>query len=549
MKQEVIQENSPLAQEARRRWDELRQERIQFENDWNDIARLMRPQRGGFGVDTATSRQLTKALGSEPMIAHGNFSAGIYSGITNPANRWASFTTPDQDLNRWPPFAEWLDRQSAKVFASFSPANSSFYTSSYQAYADIAAFGNAAGYDEIDTGQQKFVDVTLSLAGVVVDVDHHGRVVEVVRKYRLTPVQAARAFGDLPKVLMDKAEQGDTEKHVFFHHVRMNDQFVPRGLGPRGKRWLSVYACELGDCVVRIKGYDEMPFYYPRWDVDSEMTYGIGPGYIALASARTSDLMEHATLRAAQRAADPVKLAPDRNVIPLNGTFRPGSVVYGAVSMQGNPLIRSEDFNGNIGLTIEEKRQKLETVKEAFYYSVMGLTGRTGVSDEENRVIEEARLRNWAPHADRIMEEWAARKLERRFRLLFRAGQIDPVPDGTPDGVPLSVRYQSAAAMALRASEAQAVRGFLADLGPLMQLNPDVRHRLSVDDYVEVLHEASPSLPQRLLRSREDAAALVAQDQQAAQAAQMAEVAQSGGAGMRDMAQAAQMMGMGGDDA
>ncbi|KHQ50287.1 portal protein [Mameliella alba] len=541
-------ENSPLAQEARRRWDELRQERIQFEDDWTDIARLMRPQRGGFGMDTATQRQLTKALGSEPMIAHGNFAAGIYSGITNPATRWAGFTTPDEDLNRWPPFAEWLDRQTAKVYASLSPSSSSFYTSCFQAYADIAAFGNAAGYDEVDTGNRKFVDVTLSLAGVVVDVDHHGRVVEVVRKYRLTARQAVRAFGDLPKKLMDQAEKGDTERHVFYHHVRLNDQFVPRALGPRGKQYLSVYACETGECVVRIKGYDEMPFYYPRWDVDSEMTYGIGPGYIALASARTHDLMENATLRAAQRAADPVKMAPDRNVIPLNGTFRPGSVVYGAVSMSGQPLIRSEDFNGNIGLTEEEKRQKVETVKEAFYYSIMSLTGRTGVSNEENRVIEEARLRNWAPHADRIMEEWAARKFERRYRLLFKNGQIDPPPPGTPDGVPLQTRYQSQAEMALRASEAQAVRTFLNDLAPLMQLKPEVRHRFSADDYVEVLHEASPSLPQRLLVSREQAAAAAQQEQQAAQAAQAAQMAREGGAGMRDMAQAAQIMGAGGDE-
>ncbi|OWV39404.1 portal protein [Mameliella alba] len=346
---------------------------------------------------------------------------------------------------------------------------------------------------------------------------------------------------------MDQAEKGDTERHVFYHHVRLNDQFVPRALGPRGKRYLSVYACETGECVVRLKGYDEMPFYYPRWDVDSEMTYGIGPGYIALASARTHDLMENATLRAAQRAADPVKMAPDRNVIPLNGTFRPGSVVYGAVSMSGQPLIRSEDFNGNIGLTEEEKRQKVETVKEAFYYSIMSLTGRTGVSNEENRVIEEARLRNWAPHADRIMEEWAARKFERRYRLLFKNGQIDPPPPGTPEGVPLQTRYQSQAEMALRASEAQAVRTFFNDLAPLMQLKPEVRHRFSADDYVEVLHEASPSLPQRLLVSREQAAAAAQQEQQAAQAAQAAQMAREGGAGMRDMAQAAQIMGAGGD--
>lgn len=547
MRPDMIREKHPQAMAARQRWEDLRQGRIPHETDWTDIARLIRPQRGGFSTDTATVRQMTKALSSEPMMAHSNFAAGIYAGITNPATTWGGLATPDEDLNRWPPFAEWLDRQSRKIHNSFSPAMSSFYSSAYQAYADLAAFGNAAGYDQIDRTRRKFVDVTLSLAEVVVDIDFHGRVNEAVRKFHLTPRQAVREFGKaVPTRVADLAEKGSTERHAYFQHVLPNDEFVAGGLGPRGKRWLSIIACEVEDSLIRVAGYDEMPFYYPRWDVDSGQSYGIGPGYIALPSARVNDLMEDATLRAAQRAASPTILAPDRNAVPLNGKWRPGGVIYGAVNMQGNPLVRSEDFNGNIGLTYEEKRAKVEAIKDVFYYSVMSLTGRTGISDDENRVIEEARLRNWAPHADRIMEELAAPKYERRFRHLWRAGQIDPVPEGVPEGMPLQVRYQSAAALALRASEAQAVRQYFRDLQPIMALQPEMRHRFSGDDYAEVLHEASPQLPQRLLRSREEAAQMAQAEQQQQQAAAMPQMAQQGGAAMRDMAQAAQMMQEGG---
>ncbi|MGY9050345.1 MAG: portal protein, partial [Rhodobacterales bacterium] len=329
-----------------------------------------------------------------------------YSGITNPATRWGGFTTPDEDLNRWPPFSEWLDRAAAKVHTSFSPSMSSFYPASYQIYADLAAFGNGAAYDELDTDNRKFIDVTFSLAEIVVDVDFHGRVIEAVRKRHLTPRQAVRAFkGKVPPRVAELAEKASMEKHVYFQHVMPNEDFEARSLGTRGRRWLSLWCCALDYSVVREGGFDDMPIYFPRWDVDSGMAYGTGPGSIALGSARKLDLMEAATMRAAQRAADPTKLAPDRNAVPLDGEFRPGSVVYGAVSMQGNPLVRSEEFNGNIGLTLEEKRAAAEAVQNAFYYSVMNMTGRTGVSDAENRVIEEARLRNWAPHADRIMEE------------------------------------------------------------------------------------------------------------------------------------------------
>ncbi|QPM89149.1 portal protein [Pseudooceanicola algae] len=537
------------AKEAERRWSELKEERTKFEPDWDEIARLIRPQRGGFRLDTPTTRQLSKSLSSEGAIAHGHFAAGIYSGITNPATRWGGFTTPDEELNRWAPFAEWLDGAAAKVHRSFSPSMSSFYPASFQLYGDLAAFGNGAGYDQVDLTNRKFIDVTFSLGEIVVAVDFHGRVCEAVRKLHLTPRQAIREFReDTPAKIQDQAARGVVEKSVYYWHVLPNEAFEPYKLGPRGKRWLSRWICAADYTLMRERGYEEMPVYYPRWDVDSGMSYGTGPGSIALASARKLDVMEAATLRAAQRAADPTKLAPDRNTVPLDGVFRPGSTVYGAVSMQGHRLVQTEEFNGNIGLTLEEKRAAAEAVENAFYYSVMSLTGRTGISDAENRVIEEARLRNWAPHADRIMEEYAARKYERRFRMLYRAGQIPPVPEGVPGGVPLMVSYTSAAAMALRASEAQAVRSLvLGDLLPLAQLKPEILDRISADDYAEVLHEASTAVPQRVLVPREQAAQLREARAQAQQAQSAVQMAAEGGAGMKELAQGMQAMQGGGE--
>lgn len=544
MKPETIQAQSERAIEARRRWDELKAIRTHWEADWEDIARLIRPQRGNFSAQTATVREMYKPLNSDPVIAHGHFAAGIYAGITNPAMRWGGLATPDEDLNRWPPLAEWLDRTAQKVHNSFSPSMSSFYPQTYQAYADLAAFGNAAGYDELDRETRRFRDVTLSLAQVVVDIDEAGHVVEWVRRYMLTPRQAVMAFkGKVPAKVAELAEKGSGDKHAYYHHIKRNVDFTARAFGPRGKRWLSIKACEVENTLLGVSGYDDMPAYYPRWDVDSDMPYGTGPGFIALSSARKLQLMDEATMRASQRAADPVTLAPHRDTVPLDGTYRPGGVVYNAVSVGGQRLVYTEDFNGNIGLTLEEKRAAAEAIKEAFYYSAMSLVGRTGISDEENRVLEEARLRNWAPHADRVMEEYAARKFERRFNLLFQAGQIDPVPPGIPQGVPLQTRYTSAAAMALRAGEAQSARTYVNDLMALSQVKPGVMDRLSEDDYAEILHEASTAIPQRLLVPREVAMQARQQRAQKEQMAQGVAMAREGGQAMRDMAQAGAAMG------
>ncbi len=544
-----MSKNHPFARAALDRWHELKNERARHEQDWEDIARLIRPQRGGFSMDDQTRRRMEKPLSSEPILAQSSFAAGIYASVTNPANRWAGFETPDQDFNNWKPMADWLDIVDRKVMTSFGPSMSSFYSQTFQGYSDISAFGQFAAYDEIDVGRRRFKDVTISIADVVVDIDADGHVNELVRRMRLTPRAAVREFGDkqLPPAVLTLAEKNDPGKITFYRHILPNDQFTRGMMGPRGKRILSVTVCEADCWLIKVGGYEEMPAYYPRWDVDSGHTYGTGPGFIALASARSHQQMDGATIRAAQFAADPTMLAPDRNVMPLNGIVRPGQTVYGAISVRGERLLQRMEANGSIGITIEEKRAKLEEIKNAFHYAIMSLQGRTGITTEESQIMEEARLRNWAPHADRIMEEYGAPKAERRMKLLWRAGQLPPPPKEA-QGMPLQLRYTSQATMALRAREGLAIRRFIGDLGPLAQLDPRYADRVDPDGLVEALHDASPSLPARILRSREQADEIAKARAQQTQQAQMMDMAQQGGGVLKDLA-AAGAAGQGGGGA
>ncbi len=541
---EATGKNHPVAQIAIERWGELKQARSAHEQDWEDIARLIRPQRGGFSLSDPTGRDHVKALSSQPILAASSFAAGIYSGLTNPANRWFGLETPDEDLNAWQPMAEWNDIATARVLSSFRPSLSSFYSATFQAYSDIAAFGNSAAYDELDERERKFMDVTLSLAEIVWDIDAWGRVSEVVRKFHLKP-RAALAFfkgrGTMPPKLFDLAEKGDQTKIAFYHHVFNNEDWRPGRIGAGSKPWKSVYVCDEGCWLISERGYEEMPYYVPRWDVDSGHTVGTGPGFIALASARVVQQMEAATIRGAQYASDPTLLAPTREDWPLNGHIRPGAMVYGGMDIRGNQMVRPLQIAGGVGLTDAEKKAKLEEVKEAFHYALMTVQGRTGLTPQETLIIEEAKMRNWAPHSDRIMEEYAARKVERRFRMLWRAGQIPPPPKES-EGLPLGMRYQSAASMAMKAREGMAIVQFLGNLAPLAQTDPRYLQRLDPDAVIEALHEASPSLPARMLRSRDEADAIGEAKAQQMQQQQMLEQAGPLAGAVKDAAQAEQML-------
>jgi len=531
--------------EAERRWNELKGARSQHEALWRDIATLMRPQRGGFGQDNPKDRQLERPLSSAPIHAQSSFSAGLYGTLTNPANKWFGFETNDEDVNKWHAGKMWLDTCSRIVLGSFMPAVSPFYTAATQVFSDLASFGNAAQYDELVTSEKKILDVTLSLSEVVYDIDGFGRVCEVVRRFRLTASKALSMFqktGDaLPAKLTEMAQKGDIAEVVFYHHVMKNDAWRKGMLGVKGKAWMSRYSCEMEGATVRLAGYDEMPFFAPRWEVETGQTYGLGPGFVALSSAKAHNRMDDATLRAAQRAADPTILAPDRGDWPLEGRIRPGSVIYGAVDTQGRAMLRPMDLTtGAFNLTLQEKQAKLGEIKDAFHYTLMQLSGRSGMTATEVMTIQEERQRLWAPHQGRVQEEFLVLKIMRRFALLWRAGQIPPPPPELA-GLELRVTYLSAAAAAQRSTEGNAALRVLEDIAPLMQIKPRLGDRIDEDALLEVLGDARGA-PAKIFRSREDADKLGEARAQAEQQAQAMQMAQAGAGAMKDMAGAAGAM-------
>lgn len=542
MKHETFHLSDPRAAMAAQRWDDLKTERSKDELDWEDIARLIRPQRGGFKQHDFTGRRMDKPLSSAPVVANSNMAAGLYGTLTNPANRWMSMGTLDPDLAQWQPFKEWADAVSNRILASFRPGNASFYPSAIQVFSDLAAFGNAPSYDELQASEQRIMDVTLSLAEVVWDIDAFGQVVEVVRKFMWKPRMIVEAFRDVPPKVAELAEKGSNDKLVLYHHVYRNSDYRKGRLGAEGKRWRSIYVLEDHRAVLADRGYDEMPFTVARWEVESGKSVGTGPGFIALSSARVNHQMEAANLRAGQYAADRALLAPDRDAWPLNGTVRPGSTIYGGVDYQGRQMILPLDNVSGTGLSLDMQARKVEEIRDAFHWSLMNLAGRTGMTATEVMERQEEKLRLMAPHMGRVQEEYLAPKISRRFAMLWRAGQIPPPPEGLPEGTSLEVEYVSAAAMAQKSTEGAAVVRVLSDVMPLAQVDPRAMDRIDIDATLEVLAEAR-GVPSKILRSREEADQIAQARAQAQQAQQALEAAQAGGGIMRDLAAAGVMEG------
>lgn len=533
-----IPEKDPRATAAERAWSDLKSSRSHHERDWEEIGRLIRPTRRGFISADPSQRRSELLLNSGAHIANTHFSSGLYGTLNNPANRWFGVGTSDPALAGNQAMKEWLDDVARRIRNSFAPSVSPFYSATTQLYGDLSALGNAAQVAEMRVADRRIVDQTISMAEICYDIDADGQVIETIRRFRLSPVQAAHMFGHdmLPEKMRERATAGSRDKQVFYHHVYRNRDWVKGQLGPKGKRWHSIYASEDEGAVLRHGGYGEMPFLAPRWEVETGESYGVGPGWLALASARKMDLMERANLRAGQRAADPTLLAPERDVWPLNGRIRPGSVVYGGMDTAGRKMIGTLDTYSGTGLTMEMQAQALDQIRDAFHWSLMNLAGRTGMTATEVIERQEEKLRLMAPHLGRVQEEFLGPKIAQRFAMLWAAGQIPPPPPEAA-GADLVIEYTSAAAMAAKSAEGAATMRLIADLTPLAQFKPRVLDRISADDAVEVLAEAR-GVPARLLASREEADKIAEARAQAQQQQEAIQTMQAGGGIAKDLAAA-----------
>jgi hypothetical protein len=205
----------------------------------------------------------------------------------------------------------------------------------------------------------------------------------------------------------------------------------------------------------------------------------------------------------------------------------PGSYLHGAISHTGQQLVRPIfTFNG-LPVTLDMAQQSIEEVEKGWLSALLTLQGRTGLNNLEVMERQEERLRLSAPNLGRTQGEGIAVILDRRFSIMWRAGQIPP-PPAAMRGQPTDIEYTSVAALAQKAQDGVAVSRVLQDTAELSKVHPDpesVWDGIDTDYAQKVLVEARGA-PEKVARSAEDIEArrqARAEERQAAQAMEMAQ--------------------------
>jgi hypothetical protein len=525
------------AHELLKMHEKLVSDRSNWMNHWEDLARLMLPRRRGFveGVQEGSNRTEDNYDGT-PMVAARGLANALASMNRPEGEPWffvkAAGVTEETDN-----VVRWLDNAANTVRAAFEDPRSRFRQATGEIDLDLVVFGTGCGFmGESDT-LDHLVTQSFHMKDIVIFWDEFGNALGVMRE-EMMPIRTA-----VKKFTLEKLSTETQKKFLagrIHDEIKMLQCVVPRERGmpgaimgvalPVAHVWIEVDAKR----TVREGGFNEFPFFCPRWDTSSGENYGRSPGMYALSDASTLQAMGETILVAGQRAAEPPLAAPADGAFHEINTY-PGGISYydieTAQAVRGNPFFSMTEGSLNLPITRDMQMDVRMQVQAAFFRNVLNLPIE-GPQMTATEVIErkEEFIRELGPIFGRLETDYTAPMVERAFRIMFRAGVFGPPP---PELAGVRFEYESPVKKIKEQVEAASARLWVQELAGLTQVDPGAMDPVNMDEFAKFTHSAS-NLPLRLLASDDEIKAKRDERNRQAEQARQMEMAQQGAKALRD---------------
>ena len=522
-----------LREEIISRWTTLKQEREPFMDQWLDISRHVTPASGRY-VDSNTKNQarerFNRIYNNTSLRAANICAAGMQSGMTDESTQWFALTTGDEKLDASYDVKVYLDECQRIMEMAFSKSN--IYPAFQHCWREVATMGICANVI-LEDDEVGFYCVPLTIGEYAVAANYRGQVDTLYRMFTMTAAQLVGQYG-LDVVGRNVKQAYDQKPDKTF---RVLHAIEPRKVRERGKLdnknmpfrsvVMLIDGVESGDGILEESGYNEFPAVVGRWGASATSVYSEeSPGMIAIGDTKQ---MRHQYLQkgnALDYQVNPALLLPE-SAKDHELDFLPGGRSYVSnptAADQVKPAFDVQIPLGDINADIMEAQNRINA---AFYVDMfLMLAGRTKeMTAFEVAQRNEEKLVQLGPVFSRLNNEVLRGTIERVFNILQRAGQL-PQPPQSLAGRPLNVEYTSMLAKAQRSIRAASLRNYLADLGMVAQMKPEILSKVNpfaiADEFADY-HSVAPSV----VVPTEDAQAQIAQQQQAmAQAEQQAQMAQ-----------------------
>lgn len=534
------------ADECIREHEQMASRRGVWETHWREVSERVRPNQNFFQQRQRPEgdKRNEKIFDDTAPLALPKFAAAVISMAFPATQTYHKMTTHDDDLATVSAVRKYLDQVNNLLFKVRYSPSANFQSQSGETVLDIGAFGTGILFidDVLGLGIRY---KSFPLAESYIAEDAHGRVDTLHRKFELTAHQAVTMFGldKLPESIQKAYEKDKTEKFWFLHCVKPNPEKVNSRRDYRGMDFYSCYIAFEDRQTLSEGGFRTFPFAVPRFETSPREVYGRGPAMKVLPTIKTINEAAKTILRAGQKVVEPpIMLTEDASLQAFN--VRPNALNYGYVDNNGRPMAIPFHTEARVDIGLDLINSWREAINDAFFVTLFRI-----LVEEPQITATEAMLRAQekgqllAPTMGRIQTELLGPLIARELDILNHAGALPPMPDELiKAGGLIKIEYQSPLNQAQRAGSGIGIMQTIQAVAPLAQVDPSVMLIFDMEAAAREIASIN-GVPESILRSDEDIAALKEQQAQAAQAQQLLAAAPVAASAAKDFAQASSMAG------
>lgn len=522
---------------ALKRWAALKNERESWIPHWREISEVLLPRSGRYLVTDRNKggkahKQIYDSTGTRALRV---LAAGLMAGMTSPARPWFRLTTSDPALDESVAVKEWLADVTRLMQIVFAKSNT--YRALHTMYEELGAYGTAATIVVPDF-KTILHHHPLTAGEYAVAVNAQGVVDTLYREFQMTVAQVVAEFGI----------EACSQQVRMLHTNGTLDQWVTilHAVEPRSNRdttqkdgknmpWSSLYL-EIGQNegkALRESGFKSFPALCPRWATSGGDIYGNSPAMEALGDIKQ---LQHEQLRKAQvidyKTKPPLQVPSALKNHGLDTL--PGGISFVDAASPGGGIRSAFEVNLDLSHLLNDIQDVRERIKGSFYADLFlmlanGNNGQMTATEVAER--HEEKLLMLGPVLERLHNEILDPLIEMTFERMLESGIVPPPPEEL-QGRELNVEFVSMLAQAQRAIATNSVDRFVAHLGSVAQLKPEVLDKLDADRWADAYADMLGLDPEMIV-SGEKVASLRQQRAEAQQAqAQQAAMAQGA-----DMAQ------------
>lgn len=532
---EILTEKQRYLNQAQR----LLTERSSWEPGWRDIARYIRPRRSRWFLQNRNvgTNQESYIINNTATLALRTLEAGMFTGMTNPAQPWFRLSTPVPSQAEKGDVRSWLHMLEERLRQGI--ARSNIYKCIPLVDSDIGGFGTSAMLLD-DDPEKIFAGYVFPIGSYSLATNEKGEVDTIYREFGMTVKQLVRKFGlkRCSVKVRDLYERGDYQEWIeVIHLIEPNEDFEPGKIGRIGMRFHSCWMekANTGDAsgdpelqFLQRGGYMEFPVMAPRWSVNGEDVYGTGPGHEAIGDAKGLQLKERRLAQLLDKVVTPPMVGPS-SMMAGNVNHQPGGMTYVDALGQGQKFVPAYQIDPTAIDRLDGSIRRDEyRIKDAFHARLFLALSEADSPERTAREVSEIhseKMLQLGPVFGRVTVELLEKLINRAIAMLIRNGDVPPPPDEL-EGSPPRVNFESIVTEAQKAQTVAKVRRLVTDVGAMSGLDRSVLDKVNLDECADELADAYGVKPE-LMRTDEQVAELrAARAKQQQAAAQMQSMAQ-----------------------